>query len=243
MDDIFNVAPGKEEAAEQEQPQTEQPGAATAEPEGNSQEQPEGSATAAQENGKHVPLAALEAERKGRQDWKEKAIRYEEELKAIRQQQNPQPQTPQDPTVVLQQQILNERFNMSEQIARQQYGTSGDFDAMIDAFGEAAKANPALAMQLQRERHPWEFAYKEGKKIQALREIGDDPATFKERIRQEVLAELKAAGGGAAPSPSNPAASAPTQPLPQSLASARSSAPRGATAFSGPTPINSLFAN
>src|SRR5690349_9552135 len=42
-------------------------------------------------NDKNVPLAALEAERKQRQDWKEKAIRYEEELKHLKAQ----PQAPQ----------------------------------------------------------------------------------------------------------------------------------------------------
>jgi hypothetical protein len=180
---------------------------------------------------KHVPLAALEAERKGRQDWKEKAIRAEEELKALRAQYQ-QPQQPQqqqiDPLQAVQQQVINERFNMSEMLVRQQYQ---DADEKVQVFMEAARSNPALAAALQTQRHPWEFAYKEGARMLMLKEVGDDPAQYREKLKAELMAEIQK---------SNPAP-APALNLPQSLNGARSVAPRSAQAFTGPTPLDQLF--
>lgn len=178
---------------------------------------------------KHVPLAALEAERKGRQDWKEKAIRAEEELKALRAQYQ-QPQQPQqqqiDPLQAVQQQVINERFNMSEMLVRQQYQ---DADEKVQVFMEAARANPALAAALQTQRHPWEFAYKEGARMLMLKEVGDDPAQYREKLKAELMAELQKS------------APAPALNLPQSLNGARSVAPRSAPAFTGPTPLDQMF--
>ncbi|MNY73265.1 hypothetical protein D3C86_2120160 [compost metagenome] len=78
--------------------------------------------------------------------------------------------------------------------------------------------------------NPYEFAYREGKRIQLLKEVGDDPAAYRARIEAEVREQLQKA---------NPAA----LNLPASLAGARSSATRTAPAFTGPSPLDSLFKN
>lgn len=193
-------------------------------------------ASTAQHSGteKHVPLAALEAERKGRQDWKEKAARLEGELSAIREQQQraAQPQgqqQQQDPVQVLEQQIFNQNLNFSERMARKEYGTEA-VDQAFEKFNEAVKKNPALYQQVMSSPDPWDAVVKEAKKMALLEEVGTDPVAYREKLRAELLAEINPAGGA-------PAAPA----LPKSLAGARSSAVRSAPAFTGPTPIEDIL--
>ncbi|OUM01664.1 hypothetical protein [Variovorax sp. JS1663] len=224
MEDVFNDQPQEEQL--QGNPQEQQPASgSTVEPQPG---QPgEGGAPTAPENEKHVPLAALEAERKGRQDWKEKAIRYEEELKALRAQGQPQQQPQQlDPIQLVQQQLVNERFNTSEMVARSKYA---DLDAVVEEFAQAAEKNPALRMALQQSANPYEYAYREGKRIQMLKEIGDDPAAYRAKVEAEIRAQIQP--------------STPSTPLPASLAGARSTATRSAPSFTGPTPLGSVFPN
>lgn len=246
MEDVFNDQVLGQQAQEEpaETPAQEAPAPetqSTAEPTG----QPEGGATAAHEDGKHVPLAALEAERKGRQDWKEKALRYEGELKAMRERQQPQGEQQQgqwsnDPLERMQQLMISERFNNSEQLVRMQFKDAGDVDDMVNLFSAAAEKNPALIAQMHNQRHPWLFAYEEGKRLKLAQEMGSDPEAYRKKLRDEIEAQVRAELGGAAPQ-SNP--DAPKPVIPGSLAGARSAAPRSAATFTGPAPINSLFTN
>jgi hypothetical protein len=73
------------------------------------------------------------------------------------------------------------------------------------------------------------------KRQQAQAEIGDDPAAFKERVRQEVLAELQ--NGGAAPNGQQ----AQALNLPSNLASARNVGARTGPAWGGPKPLGEIF--
>jgi hypothetical protein len=186
---------------------------------------------------RHVPLAALEAERKGRQDWKEKAARYEGELAEVRRQleQRQQPQGEQverNPFEIMQERLINERFNTSEMIAR---AAHTDIDEKVEVFKAAMEKNPALYAQMQADKHPWEFAYREGARMLLAQEMGDDPTAYRTKleaeIRQKVMAEL-------GQTTTNPAA--PKTPLPTSLAGARSSASRSSGAFTGPTPFDQV---
>lgn len=225
MDDVFNEQPEQEE----QQPATEgqQVGQATEQSEANAE------TTAATNTEKHVPLAALEAERKGRQDWKEKAVRFEEEARQLRERiaerNNTTEQQQLDPIQQVRQEMLNERFNMSEMVARQKYP---DLDDVVKFFQEAVRENPALGMALHQQANPYEFAYREGKRVQMLKEVGDDPAAYRAKIEAEIRASLQ---------PQTAATAATT--LPASLAGARSSATRSAPAFTGPAPLSTLFNN
>lgn len=258
LNDVFNEEHGgkSEAATEQHEPEkAEQPSAAPAVAEAppstaekTEGEKPAESATAAPKDDKLVPLTALEAERKGRQDWKEKALRLEGEMKAYREAQqraqgsDPQAQQ-QDPMAMMQQQIINERFNNSEMSVRAQFASAGDVDAMVEVFSKHAESNPALQAELANQRHPWLFAYTEGKKLHAMSEMGGDPASYREKLRAEIEAELRAkiAAESAPPQDqSNP--DAPAKPnIPSSLAGSRSSAPRSAPTWTGPTPLNEIF--
>lgn len=187
---------------------------------------------------KHVPLAALEAERGQRRDWKEKALRYEGELKAIREQrerpqQAPEEQRQMDPFQMVQQQMLNQRFETSELIAKQ---THKDLDEKVQVFMEAAKQNPALVAAMQREVHPYEFAYREAERIQLQKEMGGDPSAYRAKIEAEIREQLKAEMG------QSPTITAPAAPrIPTSLAGARSAAGRTASSFSGPPSLDDIL--
>lgn len=186
----------------------------------------DGAPAAPQTQEQHVPLAALEAERKGRQDWKEKAIRYEEELKQLRQQPQQQFQPQQmDPLQQVQQQLVNERFNTSEMLVK---AAHPDADQVVELFMDAARANPALAAALHTQRHPWEFAYKEGKRLAMLKEVGDDPAAYRAKLEAEIRAQLQSQAQ-------------PQVQVPASLNGARSVAPRAAGGFTGPPSFNDIF--
>ncbi len=218
MDDVLNG--GQPSQVEEQQPQNQ--------PEGGEEDVDRGEPTSPSAD-KHVPLAALESERKQRQDWKERASRAEERLRMYEEQQQRQPQQPMDPMQSLQQQVINERFNTSEMLARQ---THKDLDEKVEVFMEAARKNPALVAAMNQQRHPWDFAYKEGQRMLLQREIGDDPASYKDKLREQLRAELMAEQS------SQPAA---RPNLPQSLAGARSSAARATPGFTGPTPFENIL--
>jgi len=222
--DVLTGQPREQENADVEQTVEGQ------ELEGGQPQEGEGSGSPTESGTTHVPLKAYEEERKKRQDHKERADRAEERLRVYEEQQraNQQGQQPQDPFVSMQQQIINERFNTSEMIARSKYQ---DLDEKLEVFKEAAKANPALGAQMMQQTNPYDFAYKEAARIQLQRELGDDPNAYKARleaeIREKVMAELGQGG-------------TPQVKLPASLGGARSSAPRGAPAYTGPTPFDQV---
>lgn len=194
------------------------------------------------ETDKLVPLKALEEERKGRQDWKEKAIRFEEENKHLRtqtQQAQGQGQQQQSQPLSPDMAILNERMNMSEMILREKHA---DVDDKLAVFQAEVAKNPALGAELAKQRHPWDWMYKQAQRMQALAEIGEDPAAYRERIKAEIQAEL-AGGTQVAPAETQQAATTQAAPvvLPKSLATSRSAGPRSAPTWSGPTSLNDIL--
>lgn len=195
-------------------------------------------ASPASEHDKQVPLSALEAERKGRQDWKEKAIRFEEELKHLRAQQSqPQQQQSSQPPQQLtpEMAMLNERFNISELMAREKYT---DLDDKMEVFQKAAAENPALGAELAKQKHPYDWMYKHATKLQALAEIGDDPTAYEQKLRDKIMAEIQASQP-AEPQQTTTQAAAPV--LPKSLATTRSAGPRSAPTWTGPTALTDIL--
>lgn len=221
-----------EQQPEQQEPEVKEP-QARAEPEAKPESPPPGD-----EHDKHVPLAALEAVRKEKTDWKEKAIRAEAELNAFREQQQrtqqPQEQQPIDPLEFAQHLALNERLNMSEMLARKEHA---DMDEMLGVFEQAVKQNPALGAELKKQTHPWEWVYQQGKKFKLMQEMGDDPEAYRKRLEDEIRAKLTAE----ATPPAQPAVQTPPVQIPQSLAGERSAGARSAPTWSGPSPLESIL--
>lgn len=112
--------------------------------------------------------------------------------------------------------LFETRVLLSKEFMR---SSKPDFDDVEKVFIEAARSDPYLEQQLVSHPMPAKFAYEHGRRIMALREIGDDPAAYKDRIRQELLAEL----GQQAPSATT---QRQTGAAPKSLASTASTQPR-----------------
>jgi len=202
-----------------------------------------------------VPRRALEAERHKRQDWKEKASRAEGELAELRRQleaaKAPPPAPPQQPmatflpqlpdpnvdpigyiqqvTTRQQHAMLNERLNFSEMMVREKIGTE-KLDGYVTDFKRAMETDPTLGGKLASQAHPYAWLVKEVDRLRVLRDVGDDPASFRERLVAEERAKWEAEA--AARGPAVPQA-APLPNMAPSLATARSVASRSTPAWTG----------
>lgn len=138
--------------------------------------------------------------------------------------------------------LFNERLNNSEAMLRSQVPDE-DVDAKMAVFKKAADANPSLRFELQRQAHPWRWAYQTAQKILAMEEIGTDPAAYKAKTEEELRARLEAEIRakveeelrGAAPVEVTTARPRQQPNIPTSLGTARSAAPRAAVVESIPT--------
>lgn len=185
---------------------------------------------------RHVPLRELKSERTKRQEaearereWKAKADAYEQlvgrfqQPQPQQQQEQPQPIDPYVDPVGYRQQVIQEaRFqqrqdiaNMSEAAAKRTYG-----DALVKEAERWVEKTGQAPNFFWRSADPYDDLVQSYKRYQALQEIGPNPAGYREKltneIRAQVLAELKAGG------------SQPPQKFPGSLASATGAGAQGA---------------
>jgi hypothetical protein len=213
------------------------------------------SPASAEEGSQAVPREALEAERRRRQDWKQKAAEREGEnaelrrqLEALQQRAAPQPQQQpvyrapmpdpaSDPQAwamhVMQEQtkaFVNHTLNVSERDLRREIGAE-KVTEYVNEFRQLSQADPSLVDKLYSNADPYDWMRREVERQRMLRDIGDDPSQYRSKIEAEARAKWEAERGGATtpaePVPSRVAGMAP------SLANARSSAPRSAPAYTG----------
>lgn len=92
---------------------------------------------------------------------------------------------------LIQRQIMNERANFSERLARKEHG-----DAAVDAALKAAP--PSVRQRALNTPDPYGALMQWHKQASFLSEVGPDPSAYRTKleteIRQKVLAELKAGG-------------------------------------------------
>jgi hypothetical protein len=205
-----------------------------------------------------VPRRAFEAVRHERQDWKRQAVEAATERDMLRKQleeakrppaapqyQPPPPEIP-NPAVdpagyhayVRQEQqrdFISHMLNVSELAAVKEHGKE-KVEAMKREFLAAKEQDPRLGEELIKQIDPYGWAMAQVERIRAMRDIGDDPAAYRERIRQEAIAEFQQNGGASLPPRVSPAAG-----MAPSLASVRSVAGRSAPAFTGPTSLNDIL--
>lgn len=80
----------------------------------------------------------------------------------------------------------NDRVNLTQSFMKRTVGAE-EYQAKEDVFLETYANDPAMMARLRQSPNPAEFAYEEGRKIIMQREIGDDPAAYRERLRAELL--------------------------------------------------------
>jgi len=197
-----------------------------------------------------IPRRAYEDERRKRQDWKERAARLEGELTAIRRQQEEARQPPpeqmpplqpidpaQDPvgfTARLQQVLLNERLNNSEERIREKIGDE-KLNEYVNEFKQLAARDQTLFGKLYSQTNPYAWMTREVDRLRHLREVGDDPSAYRARIEAEARAKWEAEAK-AAPPPS------PAVGMQPSLATARSVAGRTAGTWTGEPSLEDVLA-
>lgn len=222
----------------------------TQEPKAEPEPEPDDDTPPTSPDGRTVPLAALEAERAQRRDWKIEATKAQterdelrkqlDEAKRYAQQPPPQPQyqePPRERTYEEQRAFdeVNNRLNFSEMAARDKHGDEV-IEAAIEEFKKAVEINPSLVTVLHQQVHPYSWLVKEVEGLRLKREIGNDPAAYKARLRAEWEAERGATQEAPQQQQISPAAR-----LAPSLANARSAAPRGAPAYTGPTDLDEIL--
>jgi hypothetical protein len=145
----------------------------------------------------HVPIAALLDTRDKHAAERRRADELQARLDEYERQKAQQPSVDifTDPQKWEQHQksqqaqaLVNMQFNTSELVARQAFG-----DEKVDQALEWAKSNlgPADNVRIQTSRHPFAELVKIKGEREALSEIGTDPKAYREKLRAELLAELK----------------------------------------------------
>lgn len=207
-----------------------------------------------------APQAGDQPENQGPKWYRDaiaKANREREQLRreneALRRQGQPQAQPQPGPDPVESpddfQGYLESRFERQRLIDRLERSEERFTDKHGDDTFEEVKTwlstRPDIEEWALKQRDPWRAAHSQFTKEQLASEIGDDPKAWqekeRERIRQEVLAEVQA--GQAQQDqhiPAKPQMRTPAAPPPMA-ATARSAAPRDPQGrFAGPTPLGDL---
>jgi hypothetical protein len=203
------------------------------------------------EDGPLVPRKALEDERRKRQDI-ERRLADLTRQPAQQTKQVEQPAVPNEPPdmfadpngytqwVMAQAmaaaerqtefKLLNRELNRSETRARKAHGDEA-VDAALEAVRQAGLQTKFLSEDdCYAAMIAWHQEY----------QVARDPAAHRERIRQELMAEMGMTQAGKQPAAA-PAAK-PRAPLPKSLASTTSAQPRDSSGrFAGPTPLEDIL--
>lgn len=189
--------------------------------------------------------AAFRDEKDKRQKWQEKATAYERELAQYRQkEQETQQQVPdvfQDPEAyhsywTNRQSEFEKRikFENSMQIAHVQHGEAFE-QAYQEATDRANRGDQSIAFLMQ-SPNPGQALVSWHKREQAAKEIGDDPSAYRERVRQEIEAELREKYEA------EPQQAQPKPVMPSGLAARRSTGPRTGPSWGGPQPLADILA-
>lgn len=146
---------------------------------------------------KHVPLAALMAERDKRKEAAKRAEELENRIKELEGQHTPAalPDFYQNPEVHVQQavsqavgQVQDRLYAALEEAERERHA---DFDEVMKEVMERAQENPAIAAEILKGKNPAAEAYKVGKRLRDFEKSQQDPDAFRAQLKAELLAELK----------------------------------------------------
>ena len=182
---------------------------------------------------KTVPLAALEDERRKRQELESRMAAFEEKQ---RQAERPDPEIDPEGAAAFDTQESYRWFvgALQEQMRMQFH----DYDEVEQVFNEEAAKNLGLAQQLYQSANPAVFAYKEGLRLKQVRDMGENPQEFLAQMREQITAEVKESLR--AETATNQAQTA-VAGMTESLAEAPSIPNRNVQRFAGPTSMDKIL--
>lgn len=182
-----------------------------------------------------IPVKALEDERRKRQDL-ERQLQEMQKRIAGPPRQDPQAPPPQQPDwfveperaaqhmmAQMEERRLNDRANMSERIAVRTHGAE-----LVEEAKRAAIEAGVGRYFFVNSADPYDDLITWHRKQKFVSEIGDDPEAYKQRLREELMAELGQGNPQPPPSAVPPPApgARPKAPVPKSLAAQPSAQPR-----------------
>lgn len=141
------------------------------------------------------------------------------------------------------------REQLSQQFAVQHHGAETVSAARAEIERRVNENPDAMKGEFQRimsSGNPWNELVKWHKKESALKEFGEDPVAYRERLKAELLEEMKGTAPAAAAAPGSAlvapgAAPDPAPVLPTNLAQARNAGTRSGPAWNGPAPLQDIF--
>ena len=215
-----------------------------------------------QDGKSYIPQQVLERERQRRQDWKARAVEAETKHKELQRQLDeatrrataappPQPQAqpqyqpPPDPQAdprgfaqyliqEQQKQLLNERLNMSERMAKKEIGAE-KLTKYVEEFRKLSETDATLFGKLYSQPDPYDWLVHEVDRLRLVRDVGSDPAAYRDKILAEGRAQWEREQEQKAPAPS------PARGMQPSLAGARSVAGRTAGSWSGEPSLDDVL--
>lgn len=257
MDSLDNILSGGGEATPAPEPEKVATEATQEQPE----QQPVAEAEGERQEGQAtVPHQALHAEKQKvkryteevadlRREIADRDAAWERRIAQLMQAQQPQQQQEPpdwyaDPAKATEQfvspyvqRIEHMIRQQGQQIAQYQFGAD-KVKAAEDAFMLAVTSGRLDAADEQRIRmspNPYAEVVQWHQRKQVLEEMGDDPAAYKEKLKQELLVELQAQQQSA------PAQQSAAPVMPSNLAAARNVGSRSGPAWSGPASLGDIF--
>jgi hypothetical protein len=223
---IEAVEPQEEAPVVEEAVETEP----TGEKEEDSTPEPE-----AEEESKSVPISALMAERKQRQELQRQldAQSKKEDMPDVFEDQQAYTQRLE---TTIQQAAFNEKANLSEFFARREYA---DLDSKIEVFNTLKTSNPALATQVQNAQSPYHEIVDivdNHEKMERMSNVKEYEATTRAEIEAQVRAELEAEYKG-----KKDAKAELRDSIPTSLVNANSKGTISGQTWDGPTSLENIF--
>lgn len=207
---------------------------------GETAEQPMEGPPPSEPEPQHIPLNALQDERRKRQHAEDQLNQMQSALQQYESyfQQANQP-TPEDDPIAyvaqqvrdqlapqLQQELLVQKVTFAEMQARARWN---DYDDKVEMFKAEAQRNPFLLQQAAAAPDPAAYAYNVATQIDQARQWGGNPAPSLEQIeaelREKIIAELGISNRQA----------------PLSTATERSTGTRSGPAWSGPATLDELL--
>lgn len=156
--------------------------------------EPEAAPPAEPKEERHIPITALLDEREKRQAKEREAEELRRQIAELRQQMQPQEKRdflddPDAAVAALQKQsqamVIQTKLEMSRAIAEDKYGA----DLVQEAYS-FFDANPQLSAPLLAAPMPFVEAVKVYQRHKAMREMGDDPVSYRARLEAEIREKL-----------------------------------------------------
>lgn len=244
-DDYTDDEATTEETTEHEAEEEAQEVAATEEAvseEGKASEKEEPAQEAEQEDGKTVPLAALQSERETNRELKRRLEALERQQQQPRQEEQQQPpdfyENPDQRMTYersqIEQQMNQRHLQQSRFFAEREFGKE-EVDAAYAYFDQ----HPEQSQALLNEPSPFHAAVEFYRKQKVAEEIGADPEAYKQRILQEAREEARKEYEADAVTKSVKSAAEQKSP---SLAGETNLGSRQGSEWSGPTSLDNILA-